>query len=75
MKDIEAENRRLREALAKIIAVPTGYHAAAKMEGIARAALSPVTNGNRNSKTPGQQINSIPLEIDDTVPLTNGDRN
>lgn len=29
----------LRDALRKIIAVPVGYHAAAKMEGIARAAL------------------------------------
>lgn len=38
--DLEAENKRLREALAKIIAVPVGYHAAAKMEGIARTALS-----------------------------------
>lgn len=37
---LQAENNKLREALSQIIAVPTGYHAAAKMESIARAALS-----------------------------------
>ena len=41
---IETAAGQLREALSKIVAVPTGYHAAAKMEGIARAALP---NGER----------------------------
>ncbi|MCX7319238.1 MAG: hypothetical protein NT113_06995 [Hyphomicrobiales bacterium] len=35
-----SEIAALREALREIIAIPVGYHAAAKMEGIARAALS-----------------------------------
>lgn len=37
--ELKADNDRLREALSKIVAVPCGYHAAAQMENIARAAL------------------------------------
>jgi hypothetical protein len=37
---IPADTQAMREALEKIIAVPTGYHAAAQMESIARAALA-----------------------------------
>jgi hypothetical protein len=37
---LKAKNDRLLVALAQIIEVPTGYHAAAQMEAIARAARS-----------------------------------